>query len=218
MANTTYLQAVNNVLLRLREDPVGSVQQNTYSQLIGQLVNDSLRAVQDAYDWNSLDAALTINTVAGQSEYSLTGFGERFKIHNILDTTSGNVLEVKTKSFIDGRKYLGTSQNSAPLYYVTSGVDTNGDTKLTLYPTPDKAYALRVDATVPQVALVNDADQIRTPAEPVILSAFARAIVERGEDAGMQSSEAFLVANKSLSDFIALQANQSEDFNSWVAV
>jgi hypothetical protein len=218
MANTTYLQAVNSVLVRLREDAVGSVQQNSYATLIGQLVNDSLRAVQDAYDWNSLDTELTINTVAGQDVYTLTGFGERARIHNILDTTSGYELELKSKSFMDGRRFLGSQQNAAPLYYVMTGVDSNGDTKIAIYPTPDKAYSLRVDATVPQLPLSGDADPINTPAEPVILSAYARAIVERGEDASMQSSEAFLVANRSLSDAISIQGHQNEDYNGWVAV
>jgi len=38
----TYLQVVNNILKRLRERTVASVDETTYSKLIGVLVNDAL--------------------------------------------------------------------------------------------------------------------------------------------------------------------------------
>ena len=38
---TTYLQLVNNVLIRLREQEVSSVGDTVYSSLIGVLVNDA---------------------------------------------------------------------------------------------------------------------------------------------------------------------------------
>ena len=44
----TYLQLVNSVLRRLREDEVDTVDQNSYSKLIGEYVNDAKRAVEDA--------------------------------------------------------------------------------------------------------------------------------------------------------------------------
>ena len=36
----TYLQLVNSVLRRLREEEVSTVSQNSYSKLIGEFVND----------------------------------------------------------------------------------------------------------------------------------------------------------------------------------
>ena len=39
----TYLQLVNSVLRRLRENEVDSVNQNNYSKLIGEFVNDAKR-------------------------------------------------------------------------------------------------------------------------------------------------------------------------------
>ena len=47
---TTYLDLVNDVLVRLREAQVTSVSQNGYSSLIGALVNDAKRETEDA--WN----------------------------------------------------------------------------------------------------------------------------------------------------------------------
>jgi hypothetical protein len=215
---TTYLQAVNSVLLRLREDPVGSIQQTTYSQLVGQFVNDTIRSVSDAYDWDSLRTTLQFATVAGQSDYSLTGFKDRFKITGILLPETNIILEPTTQLNSAVRKYSNNGTSGVPTYYVFYGVDANGDTVVRLTPTPDKAYQLRVEAVVPQQALENDADLIRVPPEPVILAAFARAIVERGEDAGLQSSEAFLLASRSLADAVALQAHRGVDYTNWVAV
>jgi hypothetical protein len=39
----TYLQLVNKVLTRLRENTVDTVGQSTYSALVGELVNDAKR-------------------------------------------------------------------------------------------------------------------------------------------------------------------------------
>ena len=58
----TYLQLVNSVLRRLREDEVTSVSQNSYSKLIGEFVNDAKRSVEDAYDWTALRTTLTVTT------------------------------------------------------------------------------------------------------------------------------------------------------------
>jgi hypothetical protein len=58
----TYLQLVNSVLRRLREDEVSSVSQNSYSKLIGEFVNDAKRSVEDAYDWTALRTTLTVTT------------------------------------------------------------------------------------------------------------------------------------------------------------
>ena len=51
----TYLQLVNAVMRRLRESEVTSVSQNTYSALIGELVNQSKRYIENAV--NSVNEA-----------------------------------------------------------------------------------------------------------------------------------------------------------------
>ena len=58
----TYLEAVNKVLRRLREDEVVSVSSNPYSKLIGELINDAKRIVEDAWDWSSMRTTLTVDT------------------------------------------------------------------------------------------------------------------------------------------------------------
>ena len=67
---TTFLQAVNDVLVRLREDEVATVTENSYSKLIGKLINDSKRSVEDAHTWNALGSTLTASTSANTVSYT----------------------------------------------------------------------------------------------------------------------------------------------------
>ena len=45
----TYLNLVNNVLRRLREDVVTTVTNNTYSTMVGDFVNDAKELVETAW-------------------------------------------------------------------------------------------------------------------------------------------------------------------------
>ena len=50
----TYLELVNDVLVRLRESTVSTVGETTYSSLIGKFVNDAKRQIEDSFNWNVL--------------------------------------------------------------------------------------------------------------------------------------------------------------------
>ena len=50
----TYLEAINKVLRRLREDEVPSPDSTAYSKLIGDFVNDAKRLVEDSWNWSGL--------------------------------------------------------------------------------------------------------------------------------------------------------------------
>jgi len=65
----TYLQLVNDVLVRLRETQVSTVTQTPYSTLIGALVNDAKREVEDAWQWSQLLDYLTFNCASGIVSY-----------------------------------------------------------------------------------------------------------------------------------------------------
>jgi hypothetical protein len=77
---------------------------------------------------------------------------------------------------------------------------------------------LMVNANVPQVDLVNDTDVILVPSDPVVAGAFARALVERGEDGGLSSSEAYGLYKGILADRIAIEQTRSEEYDVWDAV
>jgi hypothetical protein len=87
-----------------------------------------------------------------------------------------------------------------------------------IYPTPDSNYSLKFNMVVPQVALSADADIITIPSEPVVAGAVARALVERGEDGGLSSSEAYSLFKTILSDYISLEKERFTEYDVFEAV
>ena len=79
----TYLNLVNNVLRRLREDEVTNVSESTYSKMVGDFVNDAKELVETAWDWSALRSTLTITTAADDYTYSLTGSGNEGKVFKL---------------------------------------------------------------------------------------------------------------------------------------
>lgn len=215
MAQPTYLQLVNSVLRRVREKEVTSVQDNAYSKMVGEFVNDAKRQCEDAYNWNALSETLTATTVASIFNYVLDGSGQRFRIIDVIDDTSNAILELATTSQMNKLFLIQTAQNGAPKYYNFNGVNVDGDTQVDLYPIPDGAYNLRFNIIKPQVPLSADTDKLLIPSEPVIFNAVARTIAERGEDGGIQSNEQYALFKQSLSDAISLESGRYLEEGEW---
>ena len=214
----TYLSLVNDVLVRLREPTVTSVSENSYSLLIGRLVNDSIIHVSDSYDWNCLSNTLTANTTADIFNYVLVGSGDRFRVINIINDTQ-DVFMTNISATTMTQYFLlngGSSQRGAPVNYNFNGVDSNGDTQVDIYPIPDKEYNLRFNIIQPEKELVADTDITKVPKQPVVLGAYARALVERGEDAGLSSSEAYGLFKASLADSISIESSRYSENEIWI--
>jgi len=217
MASPTYLQLVNDVLIRLRENEVTSVSDNAYSKLIGKYVNDAKRMVEDSYNWNALSDTLSATTGADIFNYVLVGSGQRFRVIDVLNDTSDDYLTLKTTSDMNRLFLLSSTEKGSPRYYNFNGTDSNGDTQVDLYPIPDGVYNLRFNLIKPQLPLAANGDTLLVPSEPVILGAVARAIAERGEDGGIGSSEMYAMYTQSLGDAIALESGRYLEEDSWIA-
>ena len=217
MASSTYLQLVNDVLIRLRENEVSSVSDNAYSKLIGKFVNDAKRQCEDAYNWNALSDTLSATTGADIFNYVLVGSGQRFRVVDVIDDTSKAMLQLQTTEQMNKLFLLKTSQKGAPKYYNFNGTNSNGDTQVDLYPVPDGVYNLRFNIIKPQLPLSANADTILIPSETVVFNALARAMGERGEDGGIASNEAFAMYKASLSDAIALESGRYLEESEWTA-
>lgn len=214
----TYLDVVNNVLTRLREPVVTSVNSNSYSKLIGVFVNDAKRQVEDAYAWNALSSTITVNTVAGTYNYSLPNSKTRLKVIDVLNDTEDFIMKYAPTNWMNQQFLLTENQRSVPAYYNPNGVDSNGDTQVDLYPVPDAAYTLRFNLIIPQPDLTSDSTRVLVPDHLVAQLAYSKAIAERGEDAGVSSIEAYSLYNNSLADAIAIEANLYPDELEWVGV
>ena len=214
----TYLELINDVLIRLRETTVATNGATTYSTLIGKFVNDAKRQVEDAFSWNVLGQNITLTTVAATYSYSLTGAGQKFQVMDVINTTSN--IGMKNISFVEMNRYqnLVPTTNGIPQFYAFDGVDASSDTKVTLYPRPDGVYNIPFSLTVPQATLASDATSILVPDFLVAQNAYARALVERGEDGGLSSSEAYQLYKSMLSDYIALEGTRYPENQEFVAI
>jgi hypothetical protein len=214
----TYLELVNDVLVRLRETTVSTVSETTYSSLIGKFVNDAKRQIEDAFSWNVLGQTITVTTVASTAAYSLTGAGQKFQVMDVINTTSN--VGLTNISFVDMNRKLNFTPlvNSIPTEFAFDGVDGSYDTKVNLYPIPDGVYTIKFALTIPQATLTSDSTVVAVSDTLVAQNAYARALVERGEDGGLTSSEAYQLYKAMLSDYIALEGTRYPENQEFVAI
>jgi hypothetical protein len=219
MALPSYLSLVNDVLVRLREPAVTTINENVLSKLVAKFVNDAKRQVEDSYSWNALTSTLTASTTADVFNYALVGSGARFKLIEVFNSTDRHFLQAKTSRQMT-QNFIGspTPQVGAPMFYNFNGIDTNGDTQVDLFPIPNKAYTIFFNLYIPQVEMVADADTMLVPKEPVVLLALARSLVERGEDGGLTTSEAYGLFKNVLADYIAIESSRHTEEEIWIGV
>ena len=223
----TYLNLVNNVMRRLREDEVSSVQSTTYSKMIGDFVNDAKSMVEDSWDWSALRTTLTVETTKDVFNYAMTGAGNSFKILHAYNDTDNWDMEYRTPIWFDQRYMMQEPVSGSPRYYTFNGVDDNGDTCIDVYPKPNKdGTVLRfnvimrgeiMDGTnvIRPKDLVDDYEKLWIPREPVLHLAVALASRERGETGGTSTAEYFAVSDKYLSDAIAMDAQKHPEETIW---
>lgn len=197
---------MNNVLRRLREEEVNSVNDSTYSKMAGDFINDAKTIVEQAADWSALRTTLSIATTADDNLYSLTDCGDDVKIMSALNDTQNCFLSYQTKDWFNDGIYISNEVSGAPKYYTFNGLDSNGDTQVLVNPKPDGVYNLRFDVIKRQADLTLDSTELLVPEKPVIHLAVALLARERGETGGTSTAEYFSIADKYLSDAIAIDA------------
>ena len=219
----TYLSMVNEVLMRLREDTVTTVQQTAYSKMIGLYINDTKKQVEEAWDWDALTSTIQISIGSGlgylgsSTRYLVPGIGLRFKnvfINNISNGFKHPLRLIAYGDLLTREQMATTVITAAPSNFAWYG--NNGtDSIVAIWPTPAAAYTLAVNANVPQVDLSADSDIVLVPSEPIGAGAFARALTERGEDGGLSSGEAYGLYRGILADRIAIEQSRSEEYDVW---
>ena len=125
----TYLNLMNNVLRRLREEETTSVTSTTYVKMVSDFINDAKTLVGQAADWSALRETLTISTTASDNTYSLTGGGDNVKVMSALNDTQNCFLEYRSKDYFNDSLYIQSAATGAPKYFTYNGLDSNGDTQ-----------------------------------------------------------------------------------------
>lgn len=214
----TFLETVNNVLRRLREDEVSFIQQTSYSKLIGDFVNDAKTLVESAFEWSANNLAVTVLANNTTKTYTLTGSGTAIRTINAINDTSNAFLKYESATWFDEKYNIQDFITGSPEYFTYRGVDINGDTIIEVYPSPDANYTLLFNIVKDAVDLEVDADVIGIPHQPIIQTAYAMALRERGETGGQSAAEQFVVADAFLSDAIALDASKNPEKLVWRTV
>jgi hypothetical protein len=218
----TFREAINEVLIRLREETIatdwsGNINDSTtvtdYQKVVGSLVNDSKRSIEGYHDWLVLRETVDITTVSGTKNYSLSS-GQEIKIVDVINNTTGANLVQVTRHYMNSVRYP-TDPTGEPLYYNFNGADSSNNLKVDLSPVPTSAQTLSFDIVKYQDDLKTASTVLKVPSKPVILGAWARAIAERGEDGGTQTSVAAQETSEAVKHAIMLDSGNTQYESDW---
>lgn len=213
-----YLDIVNSVLRRMRQNTVSSLYENRQSAVIAEFVNDAKRECDDAHDWSAYRTDLTIGTSDGINTYELTGSENRATIIDVRNTTQKCMINPVSSAYIRRQSLVSDLGSSQPTYYALEGVASNGNTQMKFWPTPDDTYIIKVHCVLRPGELEAEGDTLTIPSKPVVLMAWALASQERGDvDAGDLQS-LFQLAKNALADAIMYDAAKNPDEQIWYPV
>lgn len=183
----SYLQIINRVLGRLREDSVAASNTTTYSTFIGTLVNQVKAEIEDAFHWNSMRDTYSVTAVPGTTSYVLTGAGMNAAVLNGWNTTTAQELTKGTNAGFDSKFFGVTSvQTGDVTQYLPAGYSANYDVKLDIWPSPSTTNALKFNVYSPQADLSSDSTVPLVPQSVLIEEVIARAMAERGDEGASQ--------------------------------
>lgn len=211
----SYLDMVNKVLKRLREDTVSSLHENRLSSLVSELVYDAHQQVENAHNWSDLRSDITVGTSFGLDTYSLIGSGNRATINDVRDITNGSWLTMKSSKWMRKQELINDVGQTRPSYYALDGTDSNGDTQIKFWPVPDQLYQIKVHVVQRAETLEAEGDTVSVPTQPIILLALAMAAEDRGDVGSATLQAMYGRAKRSLGDHIMLDAAHNPDEMIW---
>lgn len=219
MAAKTYLDLVNKVLIRMRENQVTSVDQNKYSALIGAFVNKAKKDVEMAWNWEGLRTTFTVTTVAGTQRYYLTDLRTDKRTMLVWNDTNDHVVMPLSLEEANVQALTGTPESSSDVqHYFWNGLNSSEDVGVDLFPVPSNVQVLRFVLTAPPDDLEDDTDLLYIPYQPVVELAVAYAKGERGEDGGASSLAEATDASRVLADWVATEAADRTEEVTWRVV
>lgn len=219
-ANYNYLELVNGVLVRLREDTVTSVNGNddVVVELVKEFVNDAKQQVENAHVWTALSYEWSFSTSVGQSVVTVPDSNRSSVIDYVYDA-DGIKLNQAGKEYVRKNSLAAGTATNEPRVWCLDGVDaTSSNLKLKLYPTPATVRTYTVYGYQATAKLVNDTDDCLLPGLPIIYLATALAARERGEVGGQSAGELMALAKQYMMDSIAQDSTNSDLENIWTTI
>jgi len=120
----TYLEAVNKVLLRMREPQVSAVSASNYSRLVGQLVNEAKREVEDAHGWQDLRTLADATVTSGDTTATFLGTSRRTRILKMYNDTEDEPMYKVGRDYIVRQREYDNYTNSRPCWWSFRGHDS----------------------------------------------------------------------------------------------
>jgi hypothetical protein len=154
--------------------------------------------------------------VAATKNYNLSS-GQEFKVLDVINNSTGYQLSQVTRHYLNSIMYP-TDPTGEPTYYGFNGADSSNNLKVDLSPIPIEAQTISFDIVKYQDELTTASTVIKVPDKPVVLGAWAKAIAERGEDGGTQSSIAAQEATNSINQAIMLDGGNAKYELDWFVV
>jgi hypothetical protein len=219
----TFRELINEVLIRLREETIatdwsGNINDSTavtdYQKVVASLINDSKRNIETYHDWLILRETVDIATVSGTRSYNLSS-GQELKVLDVINQTVGTHLVQVSRQYMNSTRYPNENSGN-PQYYAFNGADSSNNLKVDLEPKPDSVETISFDVVKYQDELTTASTVVKIPYKPVVLGAWARAIAERGEDGGTQTSIVAQEAADSISQAIMIDSGHTNYETDWV--
>lgn len=216
-----YLQLVNKVLVKLRESTVGTINENDYSSLIGEFVNEAKHEVESSYNWMTLRKAVPVSVLQDIFEYNLGIETSSVLMRDIDDprlpmafcVTPGFSRQIYQLPLEYVSKWRILNENtitdSVPQHF---GLQADqGEWSILLLERPTTALDYTFFFKVPQDELVMASDTLNVPWRPVVALAVMYALNERGEEIGEPGNIAEQRYRNDLANAISLEAVQNNE-------
>ncbi len=184
-----------------------------YQRIVGMLVNDAKRSVENYHDWLILRQSLTVTTSSGVKNYNLSS-GDTIKVIEIINQSTGVKLKQVSRQFMNSLMYPSEASGD-PVYYCFNGADSSNNLKIDLSPIPNKTETLTIDTSMPQAPLSLATDVIKVPTHPVILGAWGRAVTERGEDGGQTAQLILAESIEVMKQAIMIDSGNTQYESDW---
>lgn len=135
----TVLELVNEVRGKLGLSDVASLSADKHSKVMVNYLNDIIDQVADYADWQELIVEATITAIASINEYEIPTSEVVQHIEEVAFDNRISSLDVVTPTEI--RRLQRTKNSGRPNQYSVFGVDSNGNPKIRVYPTPSTSQA-----------------------------------------------------------------------------
>jgi len=216
--NYSYLDIVNDVLIRLREPTTNTVRttKNVVENMVEALVNDAYKYVWAAHNWTATQREWQIITEPNRDSYALDGTEHGARITGVMNS-NGRWLDQVSHEVASRFSVMSDKVGDAQGFALVA-TPLSPAVSVRLMPCNEESTIYTAIGHAGVTPLSRDDDPVLLPYNAVMYYAYALAARERGEVGGQSVQEIFTMANQYISDAIALDANYASFEQVWEAV